>query len=305
MKRINYLFLTATMLSFAACSNDEGTNNDNNLVEARITASASRAIDDKWEADAIAVTVASSPVSNMKDMYKNVKYTTTSTGTTAEFVAEQNNSIYFQDADETVTFTAYGTYNDPNSEGDILFSTENQNTAETRKAVDFIYASGVRASKSSPTVNFMFKHIMSRLVLKVTAGNGISASDITSGQYFLNGIELNGKFNANTGAAQAITSSANQNQQQYSLNDKVQITPNEADKRTFTVICFPFDYSNKPLEFIATVNGQNYKLNLSLNLEGGKNYTYNIKVNKTDVEISGSTIAPWTNGGTTAGDATL
>ncbi len=68
MKRINYLLLTATMLSFAACSNDEGTNNDNNLVEARITASASRAIDDKWEADAIAVTVASSPVSSMKDM---------------------------------------------------------------------------------------------------------------------------------------------------------------------------------------------------------------------------------------------
>lgn len=161
MKRINYLLLTATMLSFVACSNDKGTNNDNNLVEARITASASRAIDDKWEADAIAVTVTSSPVSSMKDMYKNVKYTTTSTGTTAEFVAEQNKSIYFQDADETVTFTAYGPYNDPNSEGDILFSTENQNTAETRKAVDFIYASGVRASKSNPTVNFMFKHIMS------------------------------------------------------------------------------------------------------------------------------------------------
>ena len=55
MKRINYLFLTAAMLSFAACSNDEGTNNENNLVEARITASASRAIDNQWEADSIAV----------------------------------------------------------------------------------------------------------------------------------------------------------------------------------------------------------------------------------------------------------
>lgn len=315
MRRKNYLFLAAATLVFAACDKKGAETPDNGPVAARITASAdgpqTRAIDNKWEADAIGVMVNAS-TSGMKDLYKNVKYTTTSTGTTADFTAESGKDIYFQDANETVTFAAYGPYcqSESNalpgesSDGVIWTSTENQNTDETRQAVDFIYASGSTASKSSPTVKFKFKHVMSRLVLKVLPGNDISTSDITGGKYFLKGVEFNGKFDVTTGKAEASPSQLIPTQM-YSLNDKVQVTPNESDKRTFTIICFPFDYSGRVLEFTATINGQDYKLDIKPNLEGGKSYTYEISVNKTKLEVLGSTIESWGNGGTTSGEATM
>lgn len=105
-----YILFAAIALTLAACSNDDESLT-NGPVEARISAGVNtpetRAINDQWEQDEIGVMVTNAS-SNMADLYKNVKYTTTAnTNAAANFTATTGQGIFFQDADETVTFAAY------------------------------------------------------------------------------------------------------------------------------------------------------------------------------------------------------
>lgn len=100
MKASKYWCLGIAALTFAACSNDE-ENLTSSPVEARITAGVNtpetRAINDQWEQDAIGVMVTEASASNMKELYKNVKYTTTAnTASAANFTAPEGQGIFFR-----------------------------------------------------------------------------------------------------------------------------------------------------------------------------------------------------------------
>ena len=149
MKTPKFFMLAALALSAAACSNDkEVVNND--PVEARITAglttaTESRAIDAKWNQDNIGVMVTAAPTSDMENMYKNVKYSTTSTDVNATFTAEIGKGIFFQDATETVTFAAYAPYQTsaaanelPGTNGVIAVDTENNNATFYHRACIYV-----------------------------------------------------------------------------------------------------------------------------------------------------------------------
>ena len=134
-----FFIMAAAALTLAACSNDDNQVYDG-PVEARITAGLStpttRAIGTNWNADEIGVWVKDAPASEMETLYKNVLYTTTSTGATAEFTATTGKGIFFQDADETVTFAAYAPYQEsdanetlPGNNGKVDVKTDNMNTA--------------------------------------------------------------------------------------------------------------------------------------------------------------------------------
>ena len=149
MKSTKIFMLAALTLSVVACSNDKEVIN-NDPVEARITAgltnaTESRAIDAKWNQDNIGVMVTAAPTSDMENMYKNVKYSTTSTDVNATFTAETGKGIFFQDATETVTFAAYAPYQTsaaanelPGTNGVIAVDTENNNATFYHRAC--IYA---------------------------------------------------------------------------------------------------------------------------------------------------------------------
>lgn len=202
--RTTTLILAAAALIAAACTNDDNVAADNNApVPARITAAmadeapATRAVNDRWNRDHIGVVVYESPASDMAARYRNAHYVTTSTGTSAEFApADAANTIYFADADETVTFWAYAPYQPsatpgglPGTDGVITIDATRQATPEEQEAIDFITALGATASKSSPTVAFTkvddahdysFGHIMSRIVLKIEtpAAYGFDPADV-------------------------------------------------------------------------------------------------------------------------------
>ena len=80
----------------------------------------------------------------MENMYKNVKYSTTSTDVNATFTAEIGKGIFFQDATETVTFAAYAPYQTsaaanelPGTNGVIAVDTENNNATFYHRACIF------------------------------------------------------------------------------------------------------------------------------------------------------------------------
>lgn len=323
MRTSKYVWMAAAVLTLAACNNDEEFT-DNGPVEARISAGVNtpetRAIDDRWEQDAIGVMVTSATGtdSKMPTLYKNVKYTTTTdNNSAATFTAETGKGIFFQDASETVTFAAYGPYQTstdnatlPGTNGEISSSTADQSTRDNQKAFDYIYASGATASQSSPTVEFKedhaFAHKMTRLVIivKTSTDDGFTAEEVKGGTYTLSGLEHSGTFNVTTGVAAATTTGAK-------TADEWSLTTNslksEADNQvTFTSILYPQTLGGA-LTFKAEIDGQTYTNNTAIRpaLAAGTSYTYTITVKKTGLTVSGCTISNWSGGTGGNGDATM
>lgn len=322
MKKI-ILFATAA-LALAACSNDDDNLGGNNgPVEARITAGVSgpttRAIDNKWEADEIGVMVKSvtgtttGVTSVMANMYKNVKYATLALNhSNPAIFAPVGASIFFQDANETVTFSAYGPYQPseanalPGTNGVIYASTAMQRDRSQQQAFDYIFATGAMASRRNPTVEFKgayaFKHKMSRLIIVVKPGDDVSIDDLgkTTNNFALNGLKHNGEFNVITGEATATGDASDWSLTGNSFQLRI------PEGYSFTSIVYPQILSSA-LTFKATIDGQDYVNSSAIRpaLEAGMSYTYTITVKKTGMTVSGCTIENWGDGGAGSGDATL
>lgn len=329
MKRKECFFLAVAALAFASCSNDDDLNMNNGPVEARISAGVSnpltRAIDNLWEADEIGVMVkevtgtTSNVTSVMKELYKNVKYSTSSTDKTATFTAIGNKGIFFQDASETVTFAAYGPYQAsepdalPGEDGVITGSTASQSTRELQKAFDFIHASGAEASRQSPDVIFdeshPFEHKMTRLIIEVKPGtdNDITIDDLTKEgtSYILGGLNHSGQFDITAGTAKA-TGTEVVNDWSLSTNS-LKGTKETDTKVTFISILYPQELNNKALTFKATIDNQTYTNSdkIKPKLDAGYTYTYTITVKKTGISVSGYKISEWAPGDGGNGDAEM
>lgn len=329
MKRKECFFLAVAALAFASCSNDDDLNINNEPVEARISAGVSnpltRAIDNQWEADEIGVMVKevtgtpSNVTSVMKELYKNVKYSTSSTDETAIFTA-MGKGIFFQDASETVTFAAYGPYQESEPDalpgdsenGVIAGSTTSQFSRDLQKAFDFIYASGAEASRKSKNVIFdedhAFAHKMSRLIIEVVPGtdNDITIDDLTKGgtSYILGGLNHSGQFDITTGTAEA---KGDQVVDDWSLSTNSLKDTKDTDKKvTFISILYPQTLTAN-LIFKATIDNQTYTNSddIKPDLEAGHTYTYTITVKKTGISVSGCKISGWTSDGGGTGDAEM
>ena len=317
MKQRFYI-MAAAALTLAACSNDENMEMTDGPVAARITAGLSapttRAIGTNWNADEIGVWVKDAPTSDMETLYKNVLYTTTSTGATAEFTATTGEGIFFQDANETVTFAAYAPYQPsddnetlPGNNGKVDVKTDNMNTATDQEKIDFLFAEGAEASRASSTVSFTddhsFHHKMAQLnvVFQTSETDGFEPDDIFGCSFNLGGLIHEGTFNVTDGTT-ALTGEP---------LDSWDISgckyTDAATTRTYSLILLPQELSSNPLNVAVTINGQTYRNNTTINqdLEPGNSYTYTITVKKSGLVVSGCTITPWTNGTGGSGDAKM
>lgn len=316
-----YFLFAATVLALAACNKDD-ENLTNGPVEARISAGVNtpetRAVNDQWEQDAIGVMATEAQTSNMEELYKNVKYTTTAnTASAANFTAPKGQGIFFQDASETVTFAAYAPYQTsaanalPGTDGVISGSTADQSTRNKQKAFDYIYASGATASRSNPTVQFQgeenaFAHKMTRLVIivKTSAQDGFTAGQVKSGTYSLSGLKHAGTFNVKSGTAAA--NAEGQTSDDWSLTTNSLRTDGETEQVTFTSILYPQSLESA-LTFKAVIDGQTYinRKDINPTLAAGTSYSYTITVKKTGLEVSGCTITDWTGGKDYSGNAEM
>lgn len=354
--KAKYLMIAAAATMLAACSNDENEMN-NGPVEARITAgmgTETRAVNDATssfaEKDAIGVIVtkveqpAGSEVTTTSGMvarYKNVKYTTEQGGTSATFAAETGQGIFFQDATETVTFAAYYPYQTstnagtlPGTNGIITVDTKDNNTVTTEEnkqaKIDFLFASGATASKSSPKVEFkdntpdgtncQFQHKMAQLKLVIVGStqDGFTADEAKAvcaeaSAYTLGGLKHDGTFTLavsnGTATGTAAVSSTAQAVTDWTITGCAKTDNENQYTRTYTLILLPQDCSGSgsALTFGATIGGQKYGNNSSIapNLEAGKTYTYTITVKKKGLEVSGCTIKAWETTTSQTGDAEM
>lgn len=312
MKTRNYFILAAVAMMTAACSSDDQRNDGPVAaqISAGVSGPATRAMNDTWEADEIGVTVTDAPVSEMATMYRNVKYSTEATTNGAANFSSQT-PICFRDAEEMVTFSAYGPYQAQLGEdGAIAANTADQSTREKQKAFDFIFASGAKASKSNPTVEFKkvsddeshaFTHNMTRMVIIVKPGDLVTLDEIKKAAITVGGLKHEGTFNAMTGVAAASGDAV----ADWTLSANALRSEGD-DNVTFTSILLPQTLA-AALTFTATIDGVDYTNKDAINpkLEASKTYTYTITVKKTGLEVSGCTIENWSDGGSGSGDAVL
>lgn len=319
--KVKYLVIATAATLLAACSNDENEVN-NGPVEARITAGIdgpkTRAIDQDWQAgNTIGVMVINASKSAMADLYKNVKYNVSNLGATGTFTAETGQGIFFQDANETVTFAAYSPYQSssdvstlPGTDGTVTgVNTQDQSTQETQETFDYLFANDATASKSNPTVEFkddhQFKHKMARLilVLQTSTDYGFTADQVESGTYKLGGLIHDGTFKVTDGTATATGNAVSD----WDITKNYHVDDSPADTRTYTMILYPQTLSGA-LTFSATIEGQTYTNNTDIHpasLAAGTSYTYTITMKKTGLEVSGCTIGKWNQGTGGSGDAKM
>ena len=276
-----YLIFAAAALTLTACSNDD-ENLNGGPVAAQVTAGIgrvqTRASGTAWEnGDAIGI----STTSQSQTSYVNMKYTTGGDGnfTHAAELGGEASGIFFQDADETVTFCAYYPYDEDSNEeslpGEEGIITDVTTTDQTKQSTfDFLFATGATASKSSPTVSFN----------NTVKENTSFTHRMTKGTYFLSGIKHSGTFNTQDGKATA-TGDPTTDWKITAANTGT------GDKSTYSMILYPQDVAS--LTFKATINGQDYTCELTPALAAATSYTYNITVKKTKLEVSNCEIANW------------
>ena len=338
---MRFFIIAAAATLLAACTQENEV--QNNPVEARITAGVSgpktRAVDNGWNADHIGVMAVDAPgeSTTMSKKYKNVEYQTASTGISADFTPATNGyGIFFEDASREFTFAAYAPYETshaaslPGNKGKITVNTENQHTVEKQEAIDYIYATGAKGSKSNPVISFTdntaaggsdcsFKHKMARLILKVQVSNTDGFDDtavLEFADYKLGGLVHEGTFDVKTGTAATAGSVVSDwmlrqctGAPKTATNKCVATFDAATGVMTFTMILLPQTLANALVLEISPDDGeyQSYsnKDMIKPALEAGYSYTYTITVKKTGLTLSGSTIENWNDGGSHAGDAKM
>ena len=311
MKKFRFLYIAAAALLFAACANEEDGIGNNGPVAATVKADIANNIktrgtadNNSWTAgDAIGVHVTSSGYTTGD----NKKYVTTNGDGTFE-AADNNNTIYFKNNEET-TFSAYYPYSESLKNGKMDWNMDEVKANQPCKA-DVLFASGATASKASPTVNFTdadhnFKHCMSLVEFKIKPGQGVKYNNYRFNRLELKGIFRSGQFDTRTGAVITIGDRGSirrdfddvyfKNEESFAYIMLPQSL--ESNKMDIDIYLLLYDSEVKYTTSITpTTNGQ---------FEGGKKYTYNITVKNTGITIENADIVPWGNGDSSDLDADI
>lgn len=288
------LFAFAALgIALTACTNDTENLNDGPVaavINAEISdAVATRASGTAWaERDEIGV----STIAGTGTYYNNICYERNGSSFTAT-----GENIYFQ-TPESVTFCAYYPFTGtPGESAGVLagVSTGSENqTAENRPLIDFLYATGATADTHHPTINFTdntkdngrdcsFHHCMSQITLTFEAGSGISFTAVKPVSYKLSGLTLTGSFDTETGVAKA-----DENAQAADL------TMGLGGALTSSVILFPQTITS--IDLTVNFNDNDYNATLTVPdgaLKAGNNYTWTVTVRNKDLSVGSAVISDW------------
>ncbi len=291
---LRVLTLLAAGLMTAGCGNDETVQSDDNgRVALHVTSGiVTRAVDNTWQVgDAIGLFMLNG---SEADTYVNVKYTTPDNGTSAAFTAaDEKETVYLPVDGTTRDFIAYYPYQQGLTADQPVYAI-NLADQSNLPAIDLMVAEKVTGkSRTDYTAPFVFTHRLSKVVMDIRPGVGLTAADLAGLTASISGQPVTGTFNVLTGTDAAASTS----------EPATIALQTAADGRSAQGIVFPStDYSGMALKF-HTVAAGDYTWPLTgstmaQRFEAGKKYLYTITVNKTNLSVSAS-ISDWIPGNAT------
>ncbi len=288
------LLLGAALCAMAAisagCGKDGGEPAPDAGTAVRITggiAAQTRASDSSWDAgDQIGIYMYYAGTTDIAEATENVPYTTAD-GTSAFTPAGL--TIYYPVDGSSVDFTAWSPY------ADVEERTADLTDQSSQEAIDLMTAealSGTTAySKENPDVALSFRHRLTKIVVNVSAGNGISESDLAGTK-----VQITQQVSAVTYAPAAAIAYG----QQLATIDLL----TSADGTFAEAILCPDDvataYSTdrgRQLVFTLGSTGEifYYSIDADKSFNAGEKNIYNITVNRVSLDVT-ATIVDWTDG---------
>lgn len=153
---------------------------------------------------------------------------------------------------------------------------------KSQEAIDFMYAKTTGCNKATPQVDLKFNHMLSKLVLNVQPGNGLTQDDLNKLSVTIKDQNTTATFNLADGVISGEGNPAN-----------IQMKAVQVGKK-YEAILLPTKSTTREIEFDLD-NGHDapFVWTMATDLKGGNLYNYTtVKLTRTNVELSG-TIKPW------------
>ena len=204
-----------------------------------------------------------------------------------------NRTLYW--SDKPCDFYAIYPYQEPQSIDTYLFDLPtNQNTPETEdalsgyEAADLMWAKATKVSREDGAVQLQFKHMMSKVVVKIEKGE-------KWGDYELPKDITVHLYNTVTTAEVDFTHGS---LQRYAYGEKETITMKQTSEDTFTAIVVPQNIERRTPLVEITMEGIAYLLNYSMSFRPGYQHTITVTLNsnpeqeKIEINIDGE-VGDW------------
>lgn len=178
-----------------------------------------------------------------------------------------NNQLYWLDKTTKADFYGYYPYTSSISNVNaysIAVKTD-QSSEANYKASDILWGKKSAVSPTSSVVQFNLSHVMSNVVIYLTAGKGYTDSDLSNATIAITGLKTAATLNLASGAVTA-TGSANN------------IKP-KSETGYFRALVVPQSVSNAAL-ITVTLGDYTYTLTQTINFESNKQYKCTLTVDK-------------------------
>ena len=226
------------------------------------------------------------------EAYKTGESSTYATGTytTTDNAGTMSGSLYYPVTRENVDICAF--YPSTVTSSSTSFAVgNNQKTAADYQNYDLMYATKLTNKEKGSTHALIFNHALSKIIVILTAGTGLTESDITTNvsAVKINGTKLTGTISITGGA---ITVSG-------VTGDAADIDITGSTKTSNIGIIVPQTVANATTFITVTYNSAalTYALTAEKAFEAGKVYTYNLTLNNSGLSLSSTSITSWTSDG--------
>ena len=297
-----YLIFAAAALTLAACSNDD-ENLNNEPVELRLSSGLgveTRATDVQNDQIANGETVYAWVDESDGTPYINAweliaRGNGGFRGTTQYFPQSGNNvNIYAIHGNFGTTSFTENVTNFPTSLTHTVSGTQTD-AADVAKS-DLLYAFAQNVSRNNgPTVPLTFNHLLSKVLVKLKAGDGLDDTDLTGATLSIEGTKPDVSFALDkTTGISAITAAGN--------TASITLTSSVSDYAEAIIV--PQTLANNTRFIQVTLSDGAelyYTLPQEVEFKSGKKYTYDITVNLTELTVI-STITDWATDEVYSGD---
>ena len=282
-KMTKFLALALLTGAMVSCSSEDSPMTQNDQVAVQFTGGinvSTRAVDANWTAnDKIGIFMVGAndvlSADAIKEAVDNVAYWTD--GGNAFSPISGGKTIYFP-IDGDVDFYAYYPQTTVNDYKVALNVADQDN----QEAIDFMYATQKGCNKTVPQVTLNFSHQLSKLILDVQPGNGLTQDDLSHLTIKVKDQNTTATYNLVDGliSGEGYPADITMKATEYGKKYEAILLPTTDEKRVLE-----FDLNNGyDAPFVWT---------MPVKLEGGSKYHYTmVKLSRTSAEVSG-TIESW------------